>query len=188
MNGSRITLVLGLAGLAGLGLATPRILGTRETPEAAPVALPAPATPSACAPAAEPVQLEALEPACAASAVSATEVPAAQTASAALPQPIQAQAPRAGTLIQTAGQPVATRSVVSKPLAGAANPQVAAKQRMLLARKLASGQPAGSKVLPMAAGVQEKLALAGERTRDGAPQAPIASSGKAPLEKLPPPK
>lgn len=214
MNGTRIALVLGLAGLAGLGLATPGMLGTGAKlesavphPSAEPTAQAAPA-PASCTLVAEAAPV----PECTAAA-------AEPAALAQAPVQPQAQAPRVGRVIYPVERPVATSASTTKNTAAEGQSRIAPQQRKVLAQKQAKGQLADGKVLPVGISAKEQGLQAAERKRAGfAPESSVASrgsdaapadgatpatksgteagkaegmlirSGKAPVQKLPPPK
>jgi len=181
MNGTRIALVLGLAGLAGLGLATPGMLGAGEAPEAC--------VPRPCAePTAEAAPVSAASTYCTLTveivrpvAPVPPGVPGAAIAEPTAQAPVQPA--RTGRVIYPVERPAGMPASVPKNAATAGRSQMAPEQRKALAQKLASGQLAGGKLpegkaLPVGLSAKEEAIQRGQRMRSGyEPDASAAGHG-----------
>jgi hypothetical protein len=215
MNGNRIALVLGLAGLAGLGLATPGMLGANAKPEAAPVAHPF-VEPSA-APATDAVHLEALDPVCDRTAIAApvaaaacAEAARADAARAEATVHVAVQAPRTATVIYPVERPALTQAGSPKNALIADRSQMELQQQKVLLQKRAGTKLPNGKLSPLAKSMKAQAVLADQRERSGyvpqtsaagrgsdsgaAPSDPakldsgLMLTGKPPAQKLLPPK
>ena len=202
MNGNRIALVLGLAGLAGLGLATPGMLGAGAKPEPAPVPLPAAesaaaavAAPAVCALEPGSVHLEALIPECE-PAAQTTRIDLVAAAEPTAQVPIQTL--HAGAILYPVARPVSRqvtgpftgpvarpldRQVVRPPSVFAGVPKNAAmpeRSQMLLKQRKALGkQLSGGKALPAGQSMKAAAIVPGEALRGGSSQEVSSSASGA---------
>ena len=195
MNGSRIALVLGFAGLAGLGLATPGILGTGARPEAAgavqacaqPVVAEAPAALESAVSAleTEPAPLAARAPACELAA--ATSAAGTEAASGEAPKQVElvsVETQRSTKVLYPVERSAAQRAISAKSAALGQHPDAAMQQRQLLARKLAIARMQKDNPAMVAQLLRAESAPVDPRTASARSQ-PMIASARIPVQDAP---